>query len=139
MIESRERPLPDTSGRMAPFWRAAKRETLVIQQCTHCGRHRFPSTELCSACLSADAEWVTVSGRGELFSFVVVHHALDPYFAGRTPYLVADVKLREGPHMVSTLVDCAPSEAQIGDPLVVRFEKVSDELFLPVFARARSD
>lgn len=139
MTESRPRPLPDASGRMAPFWSAAKREMLVIQQCSHCGRHRFPPTELCSVCLSGKAEWVTVSGRGELFSFVVVHHALDPYFAARTPYLVADIKLEEGPHMVSTLVDCAPSEARIGDPLVVRFEKVNDDFFLPVFARTQID
>jgi len=136
MSEPRLRPLPDTSRRMDPFWRAAKRELLVIQQCSDCGRHRFPATELCSGCLSGEAEWVTASGRGELFSFVIVHHALDPYFASRTPYLVADVKLKEGPHMISTLVGHAPSDARIGDPLVVRFEKLNDDFSLPVFARA---
>ena len=55
--------------------------------------------------------WVEASGYAELFSFVVVHHALDPYFAARAPYLVADVKLAEGPHMTTTLVDCLPSDA----------------------------
>jgi uncharacterized protein len=135
MSDAKLRPLPDASARMAPFWSAARRSVLVIQRCSTCGRHRFPATELCSSCLSSDVEWVEASGDAELFSFVVVHHALDPYFAGRAPYLVADVKLAEGPHMTTTLVDCMPSDARIGAPLVVRFERASDEFYLPVFRR----
>ena len=61
--------------------------------------------------------------------------ALDPYFAGRVPYLVADVRLAEGPHVTSTLVDCPPTDARIGDALMVRFERASDDFFLPVFRR----
>jgi uncharacterized OB-fold protein len=136
MSDAKSRPLPDASARMASFWRAAKRGVLVIQRCSTCGRHRFPATELCSRCLSCEVEWVEASGDAELFSFVVVHHALDPYFAGRAPYLVADVKLAEGPHMTTTLVDCPPSDARIGESLKVRFERASDDFFLPVFRRA---
>jgi uncharacterized OB-fold protein len=120
---------------MAPFWAAAKRGVLVIQRCNRCGLHRFPAVELCSACLSSELTWVEASGRAELFSFVVVHHALDPYFAGRAPYLVADVKLAEGPHMTTTLVDCDVTAARIGDALTIEFDKASDDFFLPVFRR----
>jgi hypothetical protein len=121
---------------MAPFWSAAKQGVLVIQRCSRCGQHRFPAAELCSTCLAPELAWVEASGRGELFSFVVVRHALDPYFAERAPYLVADVKLEEGPHMTSTLIECSPSQARIGDALTVRFERVSDDFFLPVFRPA---
>jgi len=121
---------------MAPFWSAARRGVLVIQRCTRCRQHRFPPAEVCSACLSSDLAWVEASGCGELFSFVIVHHALDPYFAERVPYLVADVKLAEGPHMTTTLVDCPSSAARIGDALRVEFEKVSDDFYLPVFRQA---
>jgi hypothetical protein len=121
---------------MAPFWSAARRGVLVIQRCVRCGHSRFPAAELCSSCLSSELAWVEVSGRGELFSFVVVHHALDPYFAARSPYLVADVKLVEGPHMTTTLVDCPPSQARIGEALEVEFERVNDDFHLPVFRRA---
>ncbi|HET9064131.1 MAG TPA: OB-fold domain-containing protein [Candidatus Binatia bacterium] len=136
MSEMPARPLPDTSARMAPFWSAAKQGILVIQRCLRCGQHRFPAAERCSSCLAPELAWVEASGRGELFSFVVVHHALDPYFAERAPYLVADVKLEEGPHMTSTLIECLPAQARIGDALTVRFERVSDDLFLPVFRHA---
>lgn len=129
------RPLPDASPRMAPFWTAAKRKVLVIQRCSRCGVHRFPAAEFCASCLSPELVWVEVSGRGELFSFVVVHHAFDPYFVARVPYLVADVKLAEGPHMTTALIDCSPNEARIGDALTVEFERASDDFFLPVFRR----
>jgi uncharacterized OB-fold protein len=135
MSESPPRPLPETSSRMAPFWTAAKRGVLVIQRCQHCGTHRFPPAELCSSCLSAELSWVEASGRGELFSSVVVHHVLDPYFAARTPYLVADVKLAEGPHMTTSLAAVPASDARIGEELTVQFEKLSDEIHLPVFRR----
>jgi len=120
---------------MGPFWAAAKRGVLVIQRCAHCGAHRFPAAELCSNCLSTELAWVEASGRGELFSFVVVHHVLDPYFATRTPYLVADVKLAEGPHMTTALAAVSPGDARIGQELTVQFEKLSDEIHLPVFHR----
>jgi len=136
MSDTPARPLPDTSARMAPFWSAAKRGVLVIQCCSRCGLHRFPAAELCSDCLSPELVWVEASGRGELFSLAVVHHALDPYFARHAPYLVADVKLAEGPHMTTTLLDCPASAARIGDVLTVQFEKASDEFYLPVFRRA---
>jgi uncharacterized OB-fold protein len=135
MSDTPVRPLPDTSARMAPFWSAAKRGVLVIQRCTRCGHHRFPAAELCSVCLACELEWTEASGRGELFSFVVVHHALDPYFAERAPYLVADIKLAEGPHMTTTLIYCPPPQARIGDSVTVRFERVNDDFFLPVFRR----
>jgi len=120
---------------MAPFWAAAKHGVLMIQRCARCGLHRFPAAEFCSGCLSSELVWVEASGNAELFSFVVVHHALDPYFVARAPYLVADVKLAEGPHMISQLVDCAPHEARIGDSLRVRFEEANELVFLPVFRR----
>jgi uncharacterized OB-fold protein len=136
MSEIPARPLPGTSPRMAPFWSAAKRGILVLQQCAHCKAYRFPAVEICSNCLSGELAWVEASGRAELFSFVVVHHALDPYFAQRTPYLVVDAKLAEGPHMTTTLVESSPCDAQIGVALTVQFEKLSEDFYLPVFRRA---
>ena len=135
MIESAPRPVPSLEGRMAPFWKAAATGTFVVQRCRSCGLHRFPAFEFCSACLSVDLEWTPASGRGEVFSFVVVHHTLDAFFAARAPYVVADVKLSEGPHVTTTVVDCPPSELRIGDRVAVEFEQAAQDIWLPVFRR----
>ena len=89
------KPLPDTSGTLAPFFAAAKRHQLVVQRCAGCGTLRFPARELCSTCLAPDATWVPVSGRGEIFSYNVMHQVYHPGFAAEVPYAVVVVKLAE--------------------------------------------
>jgi uncharacterized OB-fold protein len=42
-------------------------------------------------------EWALCSGRGSLLSWVVVHHAVDPGWRDRTPYVIALVALAEEP------------------------------------------
>jgi uncharacterized OB-fold protein len=129
------RPLPEADGRMQPFWDAARRGAFMLQRCKRCNKRRFPAAECCSNCLTSDLEWTRASGVGVVHSFVVIHHAVDPYFASRTPYVVADVKLAEGPHVTSTIVGSAPSEVSIGDRVEVAFEPVSETIHLPVFRR----
>ena len=129
------RPLPEIDGRMQPFWDAARRGRLVVQRCKQCGTHRFPAGETCAGCLASALEWVEASGAGVVHSFVVVHHAMERFFAERVPYVVADIKLAEGPHMTSTVVGCAPQDVAIGDAVAVGFEAASEAVHLPVFRR----
>ena len=129
------RPLPEVDGKMEAFWAAALRGELVLQRCARCGAFRFPAAECCSSCLGAELAWTRVSGRGVVHSFVIVHHALDPYFAERVPYVVADVKLEEGPHMTTTIAGAQPSEVRIGDAVEVAFDPASATIHLPVFRR----
>ena len=131
-----QKPLPEISPEMAPFWDAARRHELVVQRCTGCGAYRFPARELCSRCLSRDSGWQRVSGRGTLFSFAVMHQASHPGFAAEVPYAVVTVELEEGVRLLSNVIGCAPSDLQIGMPLEVVFEDVTPEVTLPKF-RAR--
>jgi uncharacterized OB-fold protein len=121
---------------MQPFWEAARTGVFMLQRCKRCDACRFPAVECCSNCLESDLEWTRASGVGVVHSFVVIHHAVDPYFASRTPYVVADVKLAEGPHITSTIVESAPSQVLIGDRVEVAFEAASETIHLPVFRRA---
>jgi hypothetical protein len=128
--------VPEVSGVLAPFLAAAREHRLVVQRCTGCGKLRFPPRELCSGCLSTDATWQEVSGRGEVYSYSVMHHVYHPGFADEVPYAVVLVKLAEGPKITSNLVDCPPSEIRVGMPVEVTFEAVSPEVTLPKFRRA---
>ena len=131
------RPIPEVDPQLAPFFAAAKDGKLVVQRCAGCGALRFPPRELCSSCLATDSEWVQVSGRGEIFSFNVMHQIYHPAFATEVPYAVVVVKLAEGPKMISNLVDCPVGDIRIGMPVEVVFEAVSPEVTLPKFRRAR--
>ncbi len=47
-----------------PFWDGCGRGELMAQRCRSCAHLRYPAAIVCPDCLSAEAEWQPVSGRG---------------------------------------------------------------------------
>jgi uncharacterized OB-fold protein len=127
------KPVPAITPEMAQFFEGARRGQLMVQKCDACGELDFPAHEICSNCLSTRSSWVPVSGRGEIYSYNVMHQVYHPGFAAEVPYAVVVVKLAEGPKVVSNLLGVSPREIRIGMPVEVTFEKVSDEVMLPKF------
>ena len=64
-----------------------------LQACAACNLLRYPPTTACPWCASPDSRWIAVEGRGSVHSYTEVHHAIQPAFRGRTPYLVLLVDL----------------------------------------------
>ena len=131
------KPLPQPGPDMVPFFEAARRHQLVVQRCGGCGVLRFPARAICSRCLSRDATWVPVAGRGTVFSFAVMHQAVHPGFAAEVPYAVVVVQLDEGPRLLSNVVDCSVGEIRIGMPVDVTFDDVTPDVTLPKFRPRR--
>lgn len=127
-------PVPNEDTRL--YWEGCAREELLLQQCRACGAYRHPPAPLCAQCLSRDTEWVPASGQGTVYSFVVVHQALDPAWAGDVPYVVAIVELTEGPHMLTNIVGTPVDQVAVDMPVQVVFERASDEIMLPRFRPA---
>lgn len=137
MTNPRAKPIPERTDELEPFFAAAERGSLAIQRCPRCGTLRFPPRPICSGCLGRDAEWVTVSGRGTIYSYNVMHQVYHPGFAPEVPYAVVLVELEEGCRVLSNLVDCPLDEIRIGLPVEVVFEKASDRVTLPKFRPRR--
>jgi len=135
-VSAPARVLPDITPEMAPFFAAARRRELVVQRCRACGAYRFPARDICSRCLSREAAWERVAGRGVVFSFAVMHQAYHPAF--QVPYAVVVVELEEGVRMLSNVVDCPLRELAIGMPVEVVFEELSAEVTLPKFRPRRA-
>jgi uncharacterized OB-fold protein len=64
-----------------------------LQQCEDCNLLRYPPTTGCPWCASPRARWTRVEGKGEVHSYGEVHHAIQPQFKQRTPYLILLVDL----------------------------------------------
>lgn len=133
------RPLPEITPRMAPFYQAAAERRLLIQQCSACGATRFPAVETCSDCLAGEMRWIEAAGTGEVFSFVIMHQIYHPWFAERAPYVVAQIKLTEGPRITSTVVDMDPRLVRIGMKVEVDFQSCNETIALPVFRAAAEE
>ncbi|MBZ0147300.1 MAG: OB-fold domain-containing protein [Pseudorhodoplanes sp.] len=128
-------PVPDIDS--APFWEGCRNHRLVIQRCTDCGQLRFPPTGMCPHCRSVNSEWITASGRGRLYSWIVVRHPVPrEIYASDVPYVVALVDLEEGVR-ISTNMTCPPDELMSDMPVEVLFDDVSPELTLPKFRPVR--
>ena len=128
-----EKPLPRPTEDSAPYWEAANKGELRMQQCSNCGHIRFPPSLLCAKCLSERSEWVRLSGRGTVFSWIVVHQSQHPAFNGDTPYNVTIVELEEGPRLHTTLLSCPNDQIYIGMRVEVVFDRVNDDVTLPKF------
>jgi len=126
------KPLPEVTVDSKPFWDACKRHELTLQRCRNCGQLRNPSP-ICQKCLSMESEWVTVTGRGRLYTWVVVYQRYHPGFAQETPYNVAIVELDEGPRLVTNIIGCQNEALRIGMEVEVTFDDVTDEITLPRF------
>jgi uncharacterized OB-fold protein len=87
---------PDVDDDTAPWWKALSDGTLLVPRCNSCERAFFPPTPSCPHCGSRDVGDVVGSGHGAVYSWIVVHHALDPLFADETTYTIAAVVLDEG-------------------------------------------
>jgi len=138
MVTEYRKPLPNPLHREAsrPFWEAAQRHELVMPRCRTCDRLFFYPREVCPVCLGSNLDWVTVSGRGRLHSFTVIHQPANPAFRGDVPYVYALVQLDEGPRMISTVIDCRPEDVHIDMPLVATYADVTRDVTLVKFRPA---
>jgi uncharacterized protein len=127
------KPIPSITPNMAEFFEGARNGRLMIQKCDQCGTLRFPAHELCTNCLSTRAHWAPVSGRGEIYSFNIMHQVYHPAFAAEVPYAVVVVQLEEGCKFVSNLLGVRPHEIKVGMPVEVTFEKMNDDVTIPKF------
>src|SRR4051812_3493031 len=137
--QSKPVPVPDELS--APFFDGAREGKLMLRRCESCGTHMWPVTRFgttviarCTNCLSGDVDWVPSSGRGELYTFALMHQPYDPSF--EIPYNLSIVELEEGVRTTSVnVVDCPSDELRIGMALEVVFED-RDGVPLPMFRPA---
>ncbi len=140
MIESI--PLPATDDPIdAPFWQAALRSELVVQQCDGCGRYRFPPRPMCPDCRCTTAQWQAMSGRGTIWSFAAPRPPLLPAFQELLPYVTAVVELAEHPLLrvtgamlnpqTGTIQGITAADVAIGAPVRVAFWQCAEDVALP--------
>jgi uncharacterized OB-fold protein len=132
-----QRPIPIPDEDSKPFFEGAREQRLMIQQCTNCGTMMWPAKPRCDNCLLPTVTWVQASGKGTLYSFVLMHQIYHPGFASETPYNIVQVDIEEGLRIVSNVVGCSNADLAIGMPLEVTFETISDEVTLPRFKPAK--
>jgi len=123
---------PPLSQDVAWWWERVAQGHIPIQRCSACGTLRHPPRPMCGKCQSMEWDAVDASGRGQLHSWVVLHHPPLPGY--ELPMRVGLVDLEEGTRLVANLEGVSREDVRIGMPLQAHVEEVDDTGFkAPVF------
>jgi uncharacterized OB-fold protein len=130
-------PPPLADSTTLPFWQAAAEHRLVVQRCTACAHTRLPPSPVCPECRSAESDWQEVPGRGELYTYTIVHRPIAA--AQELPFVIAVIALEDsgGLRIISNLVGADPEALEIGMPLELVWEDMSADLAVPRFRPAQ--
>jgi uncharacterized OB-fold protein len=112
-----------------PFWEKAAQGVFLLPRCKSCGKAHWHPRAHCPLCFSSDLHWVEAAGTGEVYSFTIIRRASGPY-------VLAYVKLAEGPVMMTNIIDCEPEDVRIGLPVRVSFRPTAEGRSVPVFRPA---
>jgi len=115
---------------LARFWQAAARGTLLLPYCQDCGQTHWHPRAGCPWCRSDRLRWQAASGAASLHTFSVM---------GKPPgstYVLAYVRLQEGPLVLTNVVRADPTQLRIDMPLKVAFRQTPQGRHAPVFEPA---
>ena len=117
-------------GEVSRFWReSVHRYRLMGNQCGNCKRIFFPPRDVCPICHRESIGKMkdfTLSGNGTIESFSVVHD-VPPAFTRQRPYIIAIIRLDDGPSVTGQIVDSDPGEVEMGKRVTSVFRRVAQE------------
>ena len=100
---------------------------LLGMRCRRCGVTVFGPATFCQSCTAADLEGVELSAQGELYSYTIVR--VPPAgWPGPTPYVLGEVALPEGPHILAEVVDCPHDALRVGMPVALALRPVAERI-----------
>ena len=140
--------IDDLDGENIAYFKHCAAHDFHLQKCDDCKLLRYPPTTACPWCSSPNATWTKVEGKGEVHSYNEVHHAIQPSFKAKTPYmlLLVDLDTQKGQPTSDEALRVAANltlpSGELATPEMVRsvgigsrvrmvFADVSDGLSLP--------
>lgn len=110
------------------FWRNIKsRYNLIGTRCLNCDSTYFPPRNFCPKCRRrSKLEELKFKGTGEVVTYTIIHSPPEG-FDTQAPYIMAIVKLDEGPNLTTQIVDCGLDEIHIGMRVEKVFRKIQED------------
>ena len=106
--------------------------TLVGMRCLDCGIYVFGQAVFCQACSSPRLEPADLSRTGTLYSYTIVRVPPDGW-PGPVPYVLGEVELPEGPHVLAEVIDLAHDDLKVGMEVCLAVQEVQSGETGPAF------
>lgn len=126
------RPLPPITAETEGWWDETRRGRLTVQRCDACQAAQMYPRVICTTCGSFNLSLEPSSGRGIVYSHTTLEKSVNPEFF-TPPYVVALVRLDEGPMMLTNLIGVDFGAPLCGRRVTVEWELLSDGRQLPLF------
>ena len=138
MTTGYNKPIPVPQVESDFYWEKCKEHELWLRYDNDAQQAYFYPRDISPITFSRNTTWIQASGKATLYTYAIVHRAPHPGFVGDVPFVTAMVELEEGPIMPTNIVmdDPTPEKLQIGMPLEVVFEDITDDISLPKFKPA---
>lgn len=133
------KPLPSVDVWSRPFWQGCREGRFMAQRCKVSGEVFFPASPVSPVTRTTEWEWVELSGKGSVFSFVAMHKKYFKGFANELPYLIGMVQLDEGPMLITNLTGVSCGEVKCGDRVEVEYVQATEEITIPKFRVIREE
>ncbi|MGX7679263.1 Zn-ribbon domain-containing OB-fold protein [Jatrophihabitans sp. DSM 45814] len=107
------------------YWSRTAKGELAFQRCAVCKTFRHPAGPMCPNCAAFEDEWIAVAGRGSVYTFTIVTHAVHPALTASVPFNVVLVEFPDAPgvRLVTNLIDTEAEDITIGMPVEVIYEQ----------------
>ena len=92
------------------FYRELADNRFMTTRCEACDLTFFPPRSVCPLCLSADIEWVELSGRGTVYAFSQQHYAI----VHTKPEVVGAIELEGCSGRMFALIGALLEDVEIG-------------------------
>jgi uncharacterized OB-fold protein len=97
---------------------------LLGMRCSQCGVVVFGPATFCQSCSSRHLEGVELATDGLLYSYTIVR--VPPAgWPGPVPYVLGEVELPEGPHVLAEVIDCKHDDLAVGMPVTLALQVVA--------------
>jgi uncharacterized protein len=107
---------------------------LIGKICPECNTYFFPKRPVCRKCGCTELQDYAFIGKGVIETYTIIRTPVsDPENenidipARDIPYVLAIIKLDEGPSLTAQIVDCSESELKIGKKVEMVFRKILEK------------
>ena len=125
---------PVTNVETQRFWTATAEGRIELPRCTQCSLVIWYPRAICPDCQSTDLVWETMAGTGSVYSFSIARGGVGRRWKEHLPFVVAYVRLDEGPTMLTNIVDCDVEDVAIDMAVHAVFDDTGEGSSLVRFA-----
>lgn len=108
------------------FWDATAEGRIELPRCDACWLVIWYPRAVCPDCQGTSMTWESMAGTGTVYSFSISRAGVGRAWKEHLPFVLAYVRLDEGPTMLTNVVDCDPDDVTVDMAVTAVFDNTGE-------------